>query len=298
MPVLSSVFESRIQAEKLERLSPTERASTAEYDKKLEIAKAPEVAIIKRFSNVKDPLQKNKFGPVIRHAKCLNMIIYALQFRFHFRGGHIFQEKWWYKTRLYGSVSDCIHSIRTCILITFIQILSTLMGLAHGKLCRVLFDNNKIGTQVPESYCDLMDELDEAFFTSFKPEDDDDRRFGDFAGQYRVAWKDEYQTKALDAFHRLYEFQLRGKDGVPWDESPMKKRLLAELTWCPGYANKGRPLAHNVPFLCSSLIRTSAAILVQFPVTISEVSLPFFISRWVHRSISRKIRRNIYVRWK
>lgn len=106
MPLLSSVHDSRINAEKLERLSSSERASMLDYEERLTAAKAPEVAVLKRFGEKTDPLQKNKFGPVFRHRQCRDMLIFAMQFRFHFRGSPIFQEKWWNKTLQYGSVSN------------------------------------------------------------------------------------------------------------------------------------------------------------------------------------------------
>lgn len=180
------------------------------------------------------------------------------------------------------------------LLTIIIQILSVLMRLAHGKLCRVLFGNDMIGTQVSDDLHDLMDELDEAFFTTFQPEDADKCQFGDFAGRYRVAWTDEYHEQVTDAFHRYYAFKQPTQDGVSWEDSAMRKRMIAELAWCPGYANKGRPLAHNIPFLCSTLISCSAATLVQFPASIGEVSsilltFPSHSTRYLARDIADRL---------
>jgi hypothetical protein len=146
-----------------------------------------------------------------------------------------------------------------------------MMRLAHGKLGRVLYGNNNLGSVPPPNILGFMDHLDDICMQSFGLDNEDEgRRFMDFAGQYRKAWDGKYKPRVLKLVQRY--FQEEKLEEVPWEQSEMKKRLDIELTWRAGYTNDGSPLAHNIPLLCDLLIKVCANTLKQYPTSIGEVS--------------------------
>jgi hypothetical protein len=151
------------------------------------------------------------------------------------------------------------------LLIILHQLLAVLVRLAHGKLCRVLYGNEKIGNVPDEGVYTLMDGLGKAFMQVFKPTDENDGKLFNFSGTYRRAWTD-YVQSAQKLFMAYY------KNDQPWAASDMKKRFDKEMSWRGGYTDEGSPLAHNVPFLCSSLVEAFSVTMGSYPLSIDEVS--------------------------
>jgi hypothetical protein len=97
MPVLDTVFKSRVEAEKLLLLTPEERKAMADYDQRLEEAQSGKKKMMDRFLDTKSTtsLQKNKFGPIYRNHDSRDMLVMAMQYCPHFRGGQLFKDTWW-----------------------------------------------------------------------------------------------------------------------------------------------------------------------------------------------------------
>jgi hypothetical protein len=156
------------------------------------------------------------------------------------------------------------------------------MALSRAKICRVIADNENVGTEFSGHGTDLMDLLDDAAVTAFAMKEPDECTLLNDTPTYQLAWTTRYTTPVKDAFRSYYNNTITAKitdttPRVPWEDSDMKKRLDKELKWCPGYADGGKPLAHNVPFLCGSLITLTAQHLCKSPAALVEVSFLFIV---------------------